>query len=351
MKVLLFFAVFSVYFLMGKSSQLFKFSVDEVQHKQSIRQKISFVWIVDNYDFVYHQGTGVTLTSDYFDIPVIGGKLSWYVKVDGKTFYIYYDKTTLTNPITVGPRKFVLFNSSESILYETSGDKLWSGKPSNYWSLDFMSDKELDKYFSTSASKTIYLLFTCEIVTFDVPSTANQIKYFKLISNECSWFEDVGNKLLEDTKYCDVDFITPDKSLKCAHKVIIATKAPELLTNNQGPDNKTFTLNNMKSNTLQSLLEYIYTDKLTLVNLTKDNLIDLLLAANKYKLTDLQEALEYYLLSSVNIDTVLDYMKLAQDHQMKSLKKQLLDFIRVQASIMPDSEWKKLLDKIIKGLY
>jgi hypothetical protein len=88
-----------------------------------------------------------------------------------------------------------------------------------------------------------------------------------------------------------------------------------------------------------------------MVNLTKDNLIDLLLAANKYKLTDLQEALEYYLLSSVNIDTVLDYMKLAQEHQMKSLKKQLLNFIRVQASIMPDSEWKKLLDKIIQGLH
>jgi hypothetical protein len=95
---------------MGKSSQLSKFSVDEVQYKQSIRQKISFVWIVDNYDFVYHQGTGVTLTSHYFDIPVIGGKLSWYVKVDGKTFYIYYDKTTLTNPITLLTSKFYKFS-------------------------------------------------------------------------------------------------------------------------------------------------------------------------------------------------------------------------------------------------
>ena len=72
-------------------------------------------------------------------------------------------------------------------------------------------------------------------------------------------------------------------------------------------------------------LSYIYTDQ---VNLTPDNVPELLSVSNKYNIPRLKRMCELYLLQSeIDKDTVLNLLKLADLYDVKELKNTCFDYV------------------------
>ncbi|UJR36960.1 hypothetical protein I4U23_029668 [Adineta vaga] len=113
-----------------------------------------------------------------------------------------------------------------------------------------------------------------------------------------------------------------------AHKLILAARSPVFaaMFSNRTLENTTNTIeiNDLRSETIQSMLEYIYTGK---VNDIKKSTVELYRCADKYQLEDLRLQAEMALMSSISIDTSAEILLLADQHHSKDLKSRVIQFI------------------------
>ncbi len=129
-----------------------------------------------------------------------------------------------------------------------------------------------------------------------------------------------------------------------AHKLILAARSPVFaaMFSNRTLENTTniIDINDLHSNTIQSMLEYIYTGK---VNDIKKSTVELYRCADKYQLEDLRSQAEMALMSSLSIDTSAEILLLADQHHSKDLKSRVIQFIvngNLKAIIQTDG-WHK----------
>ncbi|CAF1181934.1 unnamed protein product [Adineta steineri] len=113
-----------------------------------------------------------------------------------------------------------------------------------------------------------------------------------------------------------------------AHKLILAARSPVFaaMFSNCTLENTTNTIeiNDLRPETIQSMLEYIYTGK---VNDIKKSTVELYRCADKYQLEDLRLQAEMALMSSISIDTSAEILLLADQHHSKDLKSRVIQFI------------------------
>ncbi|CAF0770856.1 unnamed protein product [Rotaria sordida] len=113
-----------------------------------------------------------------------------------------------------------------------------------------------------------------------------------------------------------------------AHKLILAVRSPVFaaMFSNSTLENKTniIEINDLRSDTIQSMLEYMYTGK---VNDIKKSTVELYRCADKYQLEDLRLQAEMALMSSLSIDTSAEILLLADQHHSKDLKSRVIQFI------------------------
>jgi speckle-type POZ protein len=113
-----------------------------------------------------------------------------------------------------------------------------------------------------------------------------------------------------------------------AHRVMLAARSPvfaamfadytlETTTN-------TIEIHDLRPQTIQSMLEYIYTGK---VNDIKQSTVELYRCADKYELEDLRQQAEMALMNSISIDTSAEILLLADQHHSKDLKLRVIQFI------------------------
>ncbi|CAF2911022.1 unnamed protein product [Rotaria sp. Silwood2] len=113
-----------------------------------------------------------------------------------------------------------------------------------------------------------------------------------------------------------------------AHKLILAARSPvfaAMFSNSTLENTKNIIeINDLRSETIQSMLEYIYTGK---VNDIKKSTVELYRCADKYQLEDLRLQAEMALMSSLSIDTSAEILLLADQHHSKDLKSRVIQFI------------------------
>ncbi|CAL9246179.1 unnamed protein product [Arabidopsis halleri] len=116
-----------------------------------------------------------------------------------------------------------------------------------------------------------------------------------------------------------------------AHRALLASKS-EIFKNILDSDGcKTapeyaITLQELNSEQLQALLEFLYTGTLASDKLEK-HIYALFLAADKYMIHYLQELCEQYMLSSLDISSVLDVLDVSDLGSSKTLKEACLRFV------------------------
>ncbi|CAF3828045.1 unnamed protein product [Rotaria sordida] len=113
-----------------------------------------------------------------------------------------------------------------------------------------------------------------------------------------------------------------------AHKLILAARSPVFaaMFSNRTLENTTNTIdiNDLHPNTIQSMLEYIYTGKVTDI---KKSTVELYRCADKYQLEDLRLQAEMALMNSISIETSAEILLLADQHHSKDLKSRVIQFI------------------------
>jgi speckle-type POZ protein len=113
-----------------------------------------------------------------------------------------------------------------------------------------------------------------------------------------------------------------------AHKLILAVRSPVFaaMFSNHTLENTTniIDINDLHPDTIQSMLEYIYTGKVTDI---KKSTVELYRCADKYQLEDLRSQAEMALMNSISIDTSAEILLLADQHHSKDLKTRVIQFI------------------------
>jgi speckle-type POZ protein len=113
-----------------------------------------------------------------------------------------------------------------------------------------------------------------------------------------------------------------------AHRLILATRSPVFAAMFANPtlENTTNIIDiyDLHPNTIQSMLEYIYTGKVTDI---KKSTVELYRCADKYQLEDLRLQAEMALMNSLSIDTSAEILLLADQHHSDDLKSRVIQFI------------------------
>ncbi|XP_015273630.1 PREDICTED: kelch-like protein 12 [Gekko japonicus] len=125
-------------------------------------------------------------------------------------------------------------------------------------------------------------------------------------------------QLYQAQQLCDVTLEAEGKSFPC-HQMLLASISPyfrDIFKNSSGLQNKAFQLKDMASSTLHSLLNYLYTEELSL---TLDTAQDLFTAAGKLQILPLKEIAGRFLEKNVTMKNCLSLYRLAHEHSHQAL--------------------------------
>lgn len=159
--------------------------------------------------------------------------------------------------------------------------------------------------------------------------------------------------MLESGLHADVTFVLEGGQKMKAHKCIIASRC-EVFSNMflhsmKEQQEAVITVQDVTSQTFKYLLEYIYTDQLNPQSLeVPDQVIELLIAANKYDLERLKRLCEKHLVSLIDIDSALELLQLSDRHQGTELKRKCINFCTQHLeAIKVRDEFRKLSKSIL----
>jgi hypothetical protein len=134
-------------------------------------------------------------------------------------------------------------------------------------------------------------------------------------------------KLFSEGEYSDVKIICKDQTFRC-HKVILALQSDvfkAMLDTNQCTEQITGTVrvDDINAKTMNTLLKYLYQNKITYEEATDLNLI---VAANKYNIVDLVSKCEQIILLTMSMENIMDILAVAKLLPTPNLFKKALLF-------------------------
>ena len=141
----------------------------------------------------------------------------------------------------------------------------------------------------------------------------------------------------------DVCFIIRGKEIK-AHKLILLARSPVFAAMlksgmKESVENRV-EINDIAPDIFEALLRFVYTAR---VDLTEIDVRDLLAAAHKYLLSQLELECQNYLSERLTTENCVEMLALADLHDCVYLKRSVLHFFRVYRDvIMQSDDWKNL---------
>lgn len=134
--------------------------------------------------------------------------------------------------------------------------------------------------------------------------------------------------LVNDDKFCDINFICEDKELK-AHKVILAAYSPvfwEMFENdtNKVSSNKQIVVADVSFKALKEMKNFIYTGEIENI---QETIYDLMVLANKYAISCLKVLCEHYYCNYLNNENALEMLVVAEEFMANELKQKTIDLI------------------------
>ncbi len=154
----------------------------------------------------------------------------------------------------------------------------------------------------------------------------------------------VTNGFLDDMKYTDLSLEVESNTFHC-HKFMLARKSAvfdAMFSHNfeEAYSNKVV-ISDLESDAVLEMLRFIYTGKVQ--HMEKVNKM-VLVAADKYNITDLKELCEKSLCNSMTVENVCSLLLLARDRVSQELKRRAVDFISQNIDAVTNSDgWQDLV--------
>lgn len=316
----------------------------------------SFTWTINNISKLISESsdTEKKTVEFFFSASPDGDNLKWKLEFhpfcgkseidNGCSIYLYLIES---NKLSVEARM------RYTILYPSLQETSWTGTTKNHTfkvseetpRLEVNNFGDYDQIFSKYAkivSKKDELNIKCELTILNCENCPENIdKNPKTFSDKI--INDYKN-LLEDESKADVTLSAGGKQFK-AHKLILSSRSRVFSTMFKNDFRETTSnyirIPDMEAETLKQMLLFIYcgnSDKI------KDLNIDLLKAAAKYELHDLQEVCASSLMESLEVEIAAQALILAELHKEKALKEKTLAFIKANsAEVVKTEGWTELI--------
>lgn len=242
-------------------------------------------------------------------------------------------------PLTVSAIFAVLSSGKQRVFQRVTKGK-FNNKSLKYCGIIDFVEKSLITEGCMDLLMDDYMIITCEIRFQDFMTCANvnnlSSQFCRLdITEKSSDIDDLRclsedlRNLLENEKYSDVSFTFGDKKLH-AHKNILTSRsrafAKMFAADRDGAERKhsLVPLKDVNFDVMQEVLRYIYTGK---VSGNESMAVELLVAAEKYALTELKTICEKTLIDKLKFDNAFDLLLIAKTFNAKMIKAEVMDFI------------------------
>ena len=117
------------------------------------------------------------------------------------------------------------------------------------------------------------------------------------------------SKAYRTGKYCDLSLKTKDGVVIQAHKLILASQCKYFMQKlDSNPDTNELTIPLSKSDALKVIIDYIYTQKIKVGSIHKDNAKDVLDAGELFKIEDVKEEAAIIMAKNLNEEIAVDLM-------------------------------------------
>lgn len=129
-----------------------------------------------------------------------------------------------------------------------------------------------------------------------------------------------------------------------AHKAILSARSEyfKMLCSGKGLINNTIEISDITNAVMEALLYYLYTGKTR--DLTSDFALDMLSAAKKLCLYELQQILVNFLKTSITVENVTEILQLSEEQNMDDLKNACIKFINSHHSTVVQShKWQMMI--------
>ena len=142
------------------------------------------------------------------------------------------------------------------------------------------------------------------------------------------WCPTVFGALLSDTSSHDVTFMTSDGGRVSAHRLIVAASSPVfqamLCGNMKESYQKEIEMPSVDSETLSSLLAFLYTGKVDVASQSIEKVLD---AAHYFNVAPLEDKLIDFIANSLNLTNIFDIVSFARSSKFTQLYERCLSFM------------------------
>ncbi|RWS03666.1 speckle-type POZ protein-like isoform X2 [Dinothrombium tinctorium] len=338
---------------------------DKIGKSENLIKNTSFVWVIDNFE--YWVWPGFNLRSPKFQVKRDDKNMDFSIRVsEGENGYlalaVALDETSEVDNLHVKTKVSLLGNDMNMLYNKTDywfrrGVRLLSKEEPVSWP-EYIKLDDLYKLLGKQKDLPIMVELQIPNPTHNATEPRGAKDYLRTKVAECQSFSDVGRKLYNDSKYCDLKFEftkSPGQVLN-GHRAIINIRAPKVL-DSAGKKKKVETddgtmhvieVEDVDGDEFAEILEYIYTD-IDPKNLS-GRATDFYNMAKKYGLKHLLEVTENEIYRQVTVENAVELIKFAEAHDLKPLKKHVFEFIRENANLMSPENWEKLLNDLVKAM-
>lgn len=293
----------------------------------------SLKWTIDNYDFV--SKTVKLLESPEF--PLDGEETKkWYIEFEPPEIN---ETNEIKCSITVMKKEGIAYVHG-SLSFIGSSGKIY--RPGDYKGLctqfywNTITGKQLNTklLWNETSGKTLILL--CEVRVLD---TTENYLYRKISIKPFEsedFLQEMNKFFFNDQTFQDVIITVQGKAFR-AHKVILAARSKvfaAMFSHEMSENiNKTIEIKDLKPETVEKMLGFIYSDKIDDLDL-KELATELIAAADKYDLKRLKEICIEALHKNLGIHNALETLKAADMYLIPDLKKLALNFVSLHRQMI-----------------
>ncbi|XP_057319001.1 speckle-type POZ protein-like [Microplitis mediator] len=312
---------------------------------------LTYEWKIEEFTNLikssHNNRNSITLRSPLFSTGAKVGD-SWYLKLilknkksrNANYISVFLETNNKNKEISAKFTLYILKNDRLKYCVHESDTKIFGYDPDWGYSQFIEKKKLLDgsKDFLPMDTLTLCVDLT---VFGDYETTANNfpVKSSKHIVDDFK-------KLFESKLGSDVVLIVGNKKIK-AHKSILIARSPILaamFTQDMYENlNSEATITDLDPDIVEKMLEFIYTDQVTDLDVDAGYLLE---AADKYQLQKLKELCEESLSRSITVNNAVEVMILADRQNAQDLMDYAAQFIAINiTSVIETDEYKNIENK------
>lgn len=292
-------------------------------------------WNITDYEFLSRLRKEVQSP----EFPEDVGELrKWYLKMRAmpiREFEYKYDRYSTTLGIDIHRKFSEEIDLQVSVWFEkVSGERfnaydsvIHCNSYTLYIQVVLSTNKLYDAlHWDKSSDKS--LIITCEIRVFDsIKNVLSKTIPKPFASNDLT--RDISTFFYTDQTFKDVTIYVRNKRFE-AHKTILAARSKvfaAMFTHEMSEKlNSSFEIKDLEPKTVETMLQFIYTDKVDDLDL-KVLVHQLLAAADKYNLERLKEICSAYMQKNMTIENVSRILRVADIYSILDLKNAAVRFV------------------------